>query len=316
MKRVLVTGGESMIGKAIIEALARAGIWADSVPHKECDLLDYRQVEKRLKKFKPDGIIHAAGWNGGIAWCKEYPATIYYRTAMMALNVYHAAINYGKVKKILGILASCSYPDKPTEAYVETDLWEGRPNLSIECHGLSKRIIADYGRQISKQYAQDIECISVVLNNCYGPHDSYHLEKTKVVGALIRRFVEAQQNQVSAVTCWGTGAPLREFVFAPDAGYAIVHCLNHYSNTSLPINISSGYEVSIKELTETIADIVGYTGEICWDVHKPDGQMRKKLDTSLFQSICNMQFTSLRDGLKKTIEWYIANKELADSKGF
>jgi GDP-L-fucose synthase len=315
MKKVLVTGGESMVGGAIVGELLLNNVEVDVVPHSECDILNYQDIANRIKYFKPESIIHAAGWNGGIGWNKDYPATIYYRTAIMALNVYNAALQCNSIKKIVGILASCSYPDISTENFVENQLWDGKPNASVECHGLAKRIIADYGRQISKQYPH-IQCISCILNNCYGPYDSFHPEKTKVVGALIRRFVEAKQNNTPEVVCWGTGAPLREFVFAPDAGSAIVQCMLSYSDPNLPVNISSGCEISIKELTETIIDIVEYNGKVVWDTTKSDGQMRKKLNTDLFQTITNMKFTNIRDGLKHTIEWYINNKDIADSKGF
>jgi len=209
-KRVLVTGGTSMIGRSIIQNLKEFQVKVDNVPHSECNLLDYEQIFQRIEQFKPDYVIHAAGWNGGIEWNKTYPATIYHRTALMALNVFEAASLQPNIKKIVGILASCSYPDMSTPAYQEKDLWNGKPNPTVECHGLAKRIQADFGRQITKQF--NIPCISCILNNCYGPYDSFHPAKTKVVGALIRRIVEAKQQNLSDITCWGTGAPLREFI--------------------------------------------------------------------------------------------------------
>lgn len=313
MEKVLVTGGESMIGRSIVEALGSNYV-IDCTPHKKCDLLDLSNTLDYVQKFSPDYIIHAAGWNGGIKWNKDFPATIYYRTTTMALNIYTAIYKTPSVKKSVGILASCSYPDIPNSTFTEEQLWNGKPNNTVECHGLAKRIISDYGRQISKQY--DKICVSCILNNSYGPYDSFHPEKTKVVGALIRRFVEAKQQNLPSVTCWGSGKPLREFVYCKDAGKAIVEVLQKYNDTQLPINITSGEEVSIYDLTMTIAILTKYGGEVIWDINKPDGQMKKSLNNTRFKQISNMEFTPLKVGLKETIDWYINNKEYADNKGF
>lgn len=314
--KVMVTGGESMVGKAIVRNLLELGAEVNVLAHSECNLLDMDETFDYVRALKPEFVIHAAGWNGGIGWNKRFPATIYYRTATMALNIYNAVSLVGGVQKVVGILASCSYPDLPVEAFEEKDLWSGKPNSTVECHGLAKRVIADFGRQVSKQYP-NTQCISCILNNCYGPYDSFHPDKTKVVGALIRRFVEAKYDNASEVVCWGTGSPLREFVYAPDAGRAIVQCLRGYDNVSYPINISSGEEISIKELTELIAEFIQYRGNIVWDTSKDDGQLRKRLDTFTFHYLFpGMDFVDIKAGLKQTIDWYIANKELADSKGF
>lgn len=314
--KVMVTGGESMVGRAIVKNLLELGAEVNVMTHDSCDLLNMDETFDYVRALKPEFVVHAAGWNGGIGWNKRFPATIYYRTATMALNLYNAVSLMGCVKRVVGILASCSYPDLPVEALQERELWDGKPNPTVECHGLAKRIIADFGRQVSKQYP-DTQCVSCILNNCYGPYDSFHPDKTKVVGALIRRFVEAKYDNASEVVCWGTGSPLREFVYASDAGKAIVKCLQGYDSVDYPINISSGEEVSIRELTELIAELTQYRGKIAWDTTKADGQLRKRLDTFAFHYLFpGMEFTDIKTGLKKTIDWYVANKELADSKGF
>ena len=311
--KVMVTGGESMIGRAVCQELQVLGAEVDPVPHGDCNLLDIDEVYTHIRRYNPKYIIHAAGWNGGIGWCKQHPADIYFRTAQMALNVYTVAAQFN-VHKILGILASCSYPDSKTPHYQECDLWAGLPNPSIECHGLAKRIIADYGRQISKQYK--IDCVYCILNNSYGPYDSYHPDKTKVVGAMIRRFVEAKQQNLPQVVCWGSGAPLRDFVYAEDAGRAIVKCLLTYNDPREGLNITTGTEISIRNLSLMVAELVGYKGEIIWDTDKPDGQMRKSLSNAKQRETFYMDWTNIKDGLAKTIEWYINNKEEADNKGF
>lgn len=307
-KKIMVTGASSMIGAAICEQL-EIDNKVDRVLHSECDLLDYKQVLDRVVRFGPTHIVHAAGWNGGISWNKKFPATIYQRTVQMGLNIYTAAIESKyHIEKILGILASCSYPDSAEGVYNPADLHDGLPNPTVECHGLAKRTLFDYGRQVYKQHG--IPCIAAILTNAYGPGDSFHPEKTKVVGALIRKFVEAKQSNTPAVTCWGTGAPKRQLIYSQDAASGIIGALDNYFDYFSPINIGSPDEVSIKELTLLIADIVGYDGKIEWDISKPDGQMRKFI-------VCdNFCPTTLEFGLKQTIDWYVDNKEFADAKGF
>ena len=312
-KRIQVTGSESMIGTQICNSLKLRECIVDKVLHEECDLLEKQQIINRIANFKPDYLIHAAGFNGGISFNKEFPATIYYRTVMMGLNVLESCIDTS-VQKTVSILASCSYPDIKSKEFKETDIWNGKSNNTVECHGMAKRTLLDFSRQISKQH--DLYCVCCVLNNSFGPQDSYHPQKTKVIGALIRRFVEAEYNRKKEVVCWGTGSPLREFIYCKDSGEAIVQTLERYNDTELPLNISSGQEISIKELSEMIAEEVGYTGKIVWDTSKPDGQMRKKLNISRMYEYLDVPITSLRYGLKETIKWYKNNKEEADAKTF
>lgn len=315
-KRVMVTGGESMIGRHIVDSLRLRNCIVDPCPHETVDFLDILQADAYFRSFNPEVVIHAAGWNGGIEWNKRYPATIYHRNVRMGLNVLTmAAMN--QVEKCVSVMASCSYPDTEVkvEEYKEDTLWDGLPNPSVECHGLAKRTLCDYSRLLSKQY--DLEFVTVCLTNCYGPHDSYHPDKTKVVGALIRRFVEAKQQGLKEVSCWGTGRPLREFMYCADAARMIVQAAERYHDSTHPINIGSGDEISIYELTSLIAGKVGYEGKINWGTEDQDGQLRKKLDLTRMWGQLEperVDFTSLEDGITTTIDWYIENKEEADAK--
>ena len=302
-KRVLVTGPKSMIGRSIIQSLKNRGVVVWAAFHEDVNLLDNYQARHCFEVSEPDYVIHAAGWNGGIEWNKKYPADIFYRTSQMALNVLKCCEQY-KIKKCLSILASCSYPNNQESVLKEDSLWDGAPNDTVECHGLSKRILDAYSPQLRKQH--DLNAITVVLTNSYGPYDSYDLEKTKVVGALIRKFVEAAKNNSPKVECWGTGSPKREFMFCKDAGEAIVQALEKY-NQAEPLNIGTGEEVTIKRLVDIIAGVVGYEGEIFWDTSKPDGQMKKLLDTTKMKSILDVDLVSLEDGIKQTIDWYRRN---------
>lgn len=303
--KVLVTGSASMIGRAICDQLKMKNYEVDELTHNSCDLLRLDEVHSYFNSSSPDMVIHAAGYNGGIEWNRRYPATIFQKTVQMGLNVLDMCA-YFKVSKVLSIISSCAYPDQDAEELQEETFWNGLPNQSVECHGLAKRMLNAYSRQISKEY--DTVAITAVLNNSYGPWDSYHPQKTKVVGGMVKRFVDARDENLPFVTCWGSGSPLREFVYCKDAGDLLVKTLEVYSDTSLPLNLSSGSEVSIRELAETTAKIAGYNGEIRWDDSKPDGQLRKKLNIDRMKEILfdqNLpQFTSLEQGLKETVEWY------------
>jgi GDP-L-fucose synthase len=312
-KKVLVTGGESMIGGAVCKSLERQGARVDPCPHEECDLLNRVQFQERIWTVKPDYVVHAAGWNGGIEWNRMYPESIYYKTSLMALNVLKSCVD-SSVEKVVSIISSCAYPNELKGAMEEKDLWSGLPNASVECHGLSKRMLDAYSRQVNRQHG--LMAVCAVLTNSYGPNDSFHPDKTKVVGALIRKFVEAKERGDKEVVCWGTGAPLREFMYSDDAGAALVEVLKRYDDPTSVINVGSGQEVSIKELTETIADVVEYEGNVVWDTDKQDGQMRKLLDSTKFLSLNKEGWAtlSLKYGIGETVEWYKQNKEYADNK--
>lgn len=302
--RVMVTGGESMIGRAVRRVLLDRSISIDIVPHSECDLLDEQQVRLRFSQFRPHYVIHAAGYNGGIEFNKMYPKDIFDKTIRMGLNVLDMSCRF-KVEKVVSIISSCAYPDLKVEELEEEDFWNGMPNSSVECHGFAKRFLEAYSRQINRQH--NTHFISVVLNNSYGPYDSFDPLKTKVVGAMIKRFVDAKKQNLPYVECWGTGAPLREFVYAGDAGKLIVRALERYDCETMPLNLSTGQEISIKELAETTARVVGYEGEIRWN-NKADGQMRKRLSTKRMVGYLypddSFVSTPLEEGLALTLDWY------------
>lgn len=304
-KDVLVTGASSMIGRSIVDSLLKRNVNVIPVFHKDVNLLEKEEVDSLFVDKMPEYVIHAAGYNGSIEWNRLYPADIFFKTAMMALNVLNTAQKIG-VKKTVSILASCSYPDKGESVLCEEDLWEGMCNSSVDCHGLSKRILDSYSRQISKQYKT--MCVSCILTNCYGPYDSFHPLKTKVVGAFIKKFVDAKNQGLEEVICWGTGNPLRELMFSKDAGEAIVQVLENYNDFNVPINIASDVEVSMSELANVVAKEVGYQGKITWDTTKQDGQMRKKLNTEKMHNLLDVKITNLEQGIKETVKWYNRKK--------
>jgi len=300
---IMVTGASSMIGISVLEYLNKFKQDFNIIPvyHKDVNLLEKEELESFLLDNRIDGIIHLAGYNGGIEWNRLYPADIFYNTAQIALNVLNAGQRFG-AKKIISVLASCSYPDQGDSVLEEDSLWRGECNPSVECHGLSKRILEAYSRQISKQYAT--QCISAVLTNCYGPHDSYHPQKTKVVGAMIKKIHDAVKNNIEEIEFWGDGSPLRELMYSKDAAECIVETFLHYEDTTKPINIGSNEEVSIKKLANTIAKALSYKGKIKWDTTKQNGQMRKKLNTEKMNSLFSFSPTPLEKGIKNTVDWF------------
>jgi nucleoside-diphosphate-sugar epimerase len=259
---------------------------------------------------KPDYCIHAAGYNGGIEFNRMYPADIFYANTIMGLNV-HYACQYIGVKKLLSIMTSCAYPDTGMEVLKEETFWEGSPNKTIRAHGIAKRTLQTASEAYNDQY--ELNAATVCVTNLYGPKDTFNLVRTKVVGALIRKFVEALDNNES-VECWGTGSPMREFMYVEDAAEAIVQALQKYDDSTQPLNIGTGQDISIKELVEYVIKATEFKGSVNWNTDKPDGQMKKLLDTTRMSNYVDIKPTNIEEGIKKTVDWYRGNKKYADSR--
>lgn len=299
---VLVTGGSSMIGRGIIKSLNNRKCKILAPTHQSLDLLCYLDVYKYIYSYKPDFIIHAAGYNGNISFNKLYPQDIFYKTTIMGLNILLAA-SQNNIKKIVSILTSCAYRSTNFDLF-EDDFLNGIPDETVEAHGLAKRNLFIMSKQTVKQ-ADNTNAVCGVFNTAYGPYDNFAIDKTKVVGGLINKFVTAAQSKRKKVVCWGTGQPTRELIYCEDASEGIVQILEKYDDSQSIMNIGFEEEISIKQLSEKIAFYAGFDGIIEWDTTKPDGQMRKMLNTSKMKKY-NIQInkTSLDEGLKKTIDWY------------
>jgi len=301
-KKIAVTGASSMIGRAVVKGLEERGAIVVPVLHENCDLLNYNGVERLFFRINVDYCVHLAGYNGNILFNRNYPADIFYNTTLMGLNTIRACATTG-VKKMVTPLASCAYRSTD-DILVETDFDDGVPDASVEAHGLSKKAVYHYSRQVYKQHR--LQAVCTVFNTAYGPHDSYDIDKTKVVGGLIKKFTEAADSGNKTVECWGTGMPRRELIYCYDAAEGIIQALEKYTDVNIPINIGFEEDISIKELAALIAELTGFKGEIVWNTDKPDGQYRKILDPSRMAEykIEIENKTSLRDGLHRTIEWY------------
>ena len=309
-KKVIVTGGMGFLGSSICKKLEDKKAIPIPVKSEEVNLLNPEALIQFMAACKPEYCIHAAGYNGGIEFNRMYPADIFYSNTIMGLNV-HYACQYMSVKKVLSIMTSCAYPDTGMEVLKEDTFWEGLPNKTIRAHGIAKRTLQTASEAYNDQY--DLNAATVCVTNLYGPKDTFNLVRTKVVGALIRKFVEALEND-ETVECWGTGAPMREFMYVDDAAEAIIQALQKYDDPTQPLNIGTGKDISIKDLVDYIVEATGFKGGVNWNTDKPDGQMKKLLDTTRMSQYVDMNPIDVKEGIKKTVEWYRGHKKYADAR--
>jgi GDP-L-fucose synthase len=302
----MITGPSSMIGRQVVEIFKENGAIIDEVRHSETNLLSLEQAHNRFLNFRPEYVIHLAGWNGNIEFNRRFGAEIYYRTATIGLNVLKCCLDF-QVNKVLSIISSCAYPDLKNEELVESDFVKGPSNESVRCHGHSKRILDDYSQQLFKQH--NLKAVTCVLSNSYGPYDYFAVDRTKVVSGLIRKFIDSKEQNKPFVECWGTGEPKRQFIFSEDAAQLIALALYHHTNPLLTLNIGTPVEITIKQLAETVKEVVGYNGEIKWLTQYQDGQMRKMLSLRRMNSMLPaIEFTPLKTGIEKTVKWYLENR--------
>jgi GDP-L-fucose synthase len=308
-KKILVTGGSGFLGSWIVEALKNYGIPENQifVPlHRDYDLTSEESFQRAFDVFHPQIVIHAAAKVGGIGYNVKYPTEIFSSNLKMALNILELC-SRNHVEKLTIIGSACMYPGDLSGNFKEEHLLDGPLHPTVEVYGFSKRALLIGARAYKR--AKGLNYSFVVPTNLYGPRDTFDYERSHVASALIRKFVNAHQDGIPEVVCWGTGAAVREFLFASDAAEAIVRitALQDYSE---PINIGTGIGTSIKELAEMISQLVGYRGTIVWDSSKPDGAMRKVLDIGRMKRVLDWEpKISLEEGLKKTIEWYADNRK-------
>ena len=308
-KRVMVTGGAGFLGRHIVDLLADrdAGVF---VPRsRDYNLVSFEQAQRAMEDFQPQVVIHTAAFYGGIWINQLYPGRIFYENLVMGANLMEAARLAG-VEKFVGIGTACSYPGYLEGLLKEENLWDGIPHETVVNYGLTKKIMAIQGLAYKKQYGMD--SIHLILTNLYGPWDTFNPERSHVVAALIRKFVEARQSAAPEVEVGGSGQPVREFLYVEDCAEAIVRAAEVYNDLT-PLNICCGEGTSIRKLAELVKGTVGFRGEIVWNTEKPDGQMMKVLDATRMERTLNWYPpTSLADGLRKTVDWYVAEKATAD----
>lgn len=302
-KKILVTGGNGFLGKYVVKKLKQIGVHGDSIiipRSKEYDLRKEKDCRTVLKDVNI--IIHLAAKVGGIGFNLKNPGSLFYDNLIMGAYLMELA-RKSKVEKFVGIGTVCAYPKFTSIPFKEEDLWNGYPEETNAPYGLAKKMLLVQGHAYRKQYG--FNAIYLLPVNLYGPGDKFDLESSHVIPALIRKFFEGKQKKLPQVIVWGTGKPTREFLYVKDAAEAIVLATKKY-NKAEPINIGSCFEISIKQLAETIAKFVGYKGEIIFDATKPDGQPRRKLDTAKAEKEFGFKAkTDFKTGLQKTVAWYI-----------
>ncbi|MGB3492772.1 MAG: GDP-L-fucose synthase [Elainellaceae cyanobacterium] len=301
-KRILVTGGAGFLGQEVINQLLKAGANAEkiTVPRsRDCDLRDMAQCQRAAAE--QDIIIHLAAHVGGIGLNREKPAELFYDNLMMGTQLIHAAYEAG-VEKFVCVGTICAYPKFTPVPFKEDDLWEGYPEETNAPYGVAKKALLVQLQAYRQQY--DFDGIYLLPVNLYGPKDNFDPRSSHVIPALIRKVYEAQQRGDKTIPVWGDGSPTREFLYSEDAAQGIVMGTQHYSEED-PVNLGTGYEISIKDLIELICDLMGFEGELVWEKDKPNGQPRRCLDTSRAKERFGFEAqVPFREGLKNTIEWY------------
>ena len=307
--KIYVAGHRGMVGSAIVRELERQG-YTNIITrtHKELDLTRQDQVEQFFAEEKPEYVFLAAAKVGGILGNATAKADFMYVNMILEMNVIHAAWKNG-CKKLEFLGSSCIYPRLAPQPMPESCLLTSSLEQTNEAYALAKISGLKYCEYLNGQYGTDY--ISVMPTNLYGPNDNYHPEHSHVLPALIRRFHEAKLEGKDSVTCWGDGSPLREFLYVDDLASLCVFLMNHYSGNET-VNAGTGKELTIKELTELVAKVVGYTGKIEWDTTKPNGTPRKLLDVSKAKKLGWTYKTELEDGIRLAYEDFLHNPMRAE----
>ena len=314
-KRVFVAGHQGMVGSAIVRALEKAGD-AEIITRtrSELDLLDQAAVFRFFNQNAVDEVYLAAAKVGGIWANNTYPAEFIYQNLIIEANIIHGAFEAG-VRKLLFLGSSCIYPKLAEQPIAESSLLQGALEPTNEPYAIAKIAGIKLCESYNRQYGTDYR--SVMPTNLYGINDNFHPENSHVVPALLRRFHEAKMQNLPSVTVWGSGSPMREFLYVDDMASACLHVMNlpkevygeHVLPMSSHINVGTGKDCTIRELANTIARAVGYRGDILWDTSKPDGTPRKLLDVGLLKRLGWQYSVELDEGIERTYQWFLQNQE-------
>jgi GDP-L-fucose synthase len=305
-KRVVVTGGNGFLGQHVVGVLERRGSTVLVPRKRQYDLTSEPQVERMYADMRPHVVIHLAAVVGGIGANRESPGRFFYENVMLgALTMEHARRN--GVEKFVGVGTICAYPKHAHVPFVEADLWNGYPEDTNAPYGIAKKMLLVQGQAYRQQYG--FNAVHLLPVNLYGPRDNFDPASSHVIPALIRKCVEAAERGDREVVCWGTGNATREFLYVGDCAEAIVNATERYEDAE-PVNIGAGFEISIRDLAQLIAELTGFRGALTFDATKPDGQPRRMLDVSRAQERFGFRAsTDFRAGLARTIEWYRAHRE-------
>ncbi|MBA7695660.1 GDP-L-fucose synthase [subsurface metagenome] len=304
-KEVLVTGGAGFLGTHLVEKLRKRDCQNMFVPrNRDYDFVEMEAVKRVYQDSKPDIVMHLAARVGGIGANRENPGKFFYDNLMMGIQMMEVGRRFG-VEKFVAIGTVCCYPKFTPVPFKEEDLWNGYPEETNAPYGLAKKMVLVQSQAYRKQYGFNSICLMPV--NLYGPGDNFDPKSSHVIPATIKKCFDAIKNGDKEVAIWGTGKPTREFLYVEDCAEAIILATEKY-NKSDPVNIGTAFEISIKKLAYLIAKLTGFDGKIAWDTSKPDGQPRRRLDTTKAEKGFGFKAkTPFEEGLRKTIEWYRKN---------
>jgi len=315
-KRILVTGGAGFLGSYVVEKLRERGCKDIFISRaKDYNLVQIEAVKRLYKDARPDIVIHLAAKSGGIGLNRERPGELFYDNLMMGIQLMEEARVTG-VKKFVALGTICCYPKFTPVPFKEEDVWKGYPEETNAPYGLAKKMLLVQGQAYRQQYG--FNSIFLMPANLYGPGDNFDPRRSHVISALIKKCVDAIREGKDEIVMWGTGKPTREFLYVEDCAEAIILASEKY-NKHEPVNLGTGFEISIKDLLDLIMRLTGFSakggsafggnGKITWDTSRPDGQPRRCLDTTrAYKEFGFKAKTSFQEGLKKTVEWYRVQK--------
>ena len=301
-KRLLVTGGAGFLGKHVVKKLEERGYTEIFIPRsKDYNLVDTEAVKRLYQDSKPDIVIHLAAKVGGIGVIKEKPGEFFYDNLMMGVQMMEQGRIF-EIEKFVAMGTVCAYPKYIPIPFKEKDLWNGYPEETNAPYGLAKKMTLVQSQAYRRQYG--FNAIYLVPVNLYGPGDNFNPESSHVIPALIKKCVDVIENNEREVVVWGTGKPTREYLYVEDAAEGIILATEKYDKPE-PVNLGSGFEISIRELADLIAKLTGFKGHVTWDTSRPDGQPKRLFDSSKAEKEFGFKATTnFEEGLRKTIEWY------------
>lgn len=309
-RKVLVTGGNGFLGRIVVKQLTEKGALPVAPSHSEYDLTIPGHADKMLEAHSPSHVIHLAARVGGIGYNLVDPARLYFDNLMMGTHIIEATRSAGTEKTVL-LGTVCSYPKFTPVPFKEESFWDGYPEETNAPYGIAKKAHLVHAQVNAAQYGQKFAYL--IPTNLYGPGDKFHPAVSHVIPALIKKCVEAKEAGKNSIDVWGTGSASREYLYVEDAAAAIVLAAEIHEGTE-PINLGSDREITIRETAETIAAVTGFTGELKWDATKPDGQPRRRIDPARAAQMLGWRAQmDFREGLSRTVEWYLNNRATAEA---
>jgi GDP-L-fucose synthase len=313
-QRVLVTGGSGFLGRHVVARLRDRGVEVVAPRSTEYDLTVPGAADDMLRDVRPATVVHLAARVGGIGYNQAEPAPLYLANLLMGTHVIEAARHDAGVEQTILVGTVCSYPKYTPVPFREDSLWDGYPEETNAPYGLAKKAHLVHAQVNAAQYGQ--RSAYLIPTNLYGPGDKFHPAVSHVIPALVKKCVEAVERGDDKVEVWGTGTASREYLYVDDAAEAIaLAALTPIASGTVPqpVNLGTDHEVTIRETVETIARLTGFTGELRWDPTKPDGQPRRRVDASRAEHVLGWRArTPFEDGMRATIDWYLANREEAE----